>query len=105
MFAVNRRTDEGKRQRRQGCVLSRERHGDIGYGVLFTAVGLLNTKNRKTLFVWRPAFFANDVDGPPPVFVEPICFGASRVKLGRQEGTNFRDVIFDRMSMVSDMRR
>ena len=128
-FAVHGRTDQGKRQRRQGCVFSRERHGDIGDGVLCTAVGLLNTNQfrsskqqllrcgvlrlflhgsvgwaRKTPFVWRPALFANDVDGPPPVFVEPICFGASRVKLGRQEGTNVRDGISDRMSMVSDMR-
>ena len=129
IFAVHRRTDHGKRQMRQGCVFSRERQGDIGYGVLITAVGMLNTNNfrsseqhllrcsvlrrflhgsvgwaRETPFVWRPALFANDVDGPPPVYVEMICFGDSRVKLGRQEGTNFRDGISDRMSMVSDMR-
>ena len=98
-------------------------------GVLITPVGLLNTNNfrsseqhllrcrvlrrflhgsvgwaRKTPFVWRPALFSNDVDGPPPVYVEMICFGDSRVKLGRQEGTNFRHGISARMSMVSDMR-
>lgn len=90
---------------------STERHGDIEYGVLFTVtvVGLLNTNHfrtsdkhllrcsvlgrflhgsvdwaHKTPFVWCPALFANDMDGPPPVFVEPISFGGSRVKLGRQ---------------------
>ena len=100
---------EAARLRTSQIDLSRGHHEDIRYGVLFTAVGLLNTNHfsyseqhllacsvlgrlllgsscwaRKTPFCWRPAFFANDVDGPPPVFFEPVCFGASRVKLGRQ---------------------
>ena len=132
-FAVHRRTDQGRRQRRQGCVLLKSISlesvtaiSDTEYYLLLWGCSTQITSDlpHSTFFVvvFLVVFFSRALAGPvrPRSSGVPPCsqttwtvlhlFLLSRFvrrfqsEAGKTEGTNFRDGISDRMSMVGYMR-